>query len=220
MKTARNPEDLLRNWDFEVNNIPPEESILPHRFELQALRLLAKGAPVSAEMLAAKLGIPSNLTQLVFDASTGKGEWDREGRLIGSALSLIPTQHRFKVMDKDLFAWCAHDTLFLPGLLGMTAKVVSPDPLNGELVQLVITPTGPESYIPDTAVLSIFQGTEPATGPESAVCTNSHYFISRVSAEAWAKDRQGIEIKTIEDAFDLVKQNLLDAIQPILDQLE
>lgn len=101
--TTRTPEDLLRDWDLEVNQIPPEESILPHRFELQALRLLAKGAPVSAEMLAEKLGIPSNLTHLVFDASRGKGEWDREGRLIGSALSLIPTPHRFQVMDKNLF---------------------------------------------------------------------------------------------------------------------
>jgi hypothetical protein len=101
----------------------------------------------------------------------------------------------------------------------MTAEVVSPDPLNGDLIKLVITPEGPETYIPKSTVLTIFQATEPATGPTSAVCVNSHYFTSHVSAEEWSSNRPGVTIMTIEEAFAQVKQNLLDVIQPILDQL-
>ena len=153
------PEELLRKWDFETNQIPLEESTLPHRFEFQTLRLLAKGEPVSAEMIGAKLGIPAKLAQTVFEGSRGKGQWDSEGRLIGSALTLVPTPHRFRVVNKDLYTWCAHDTIFLPGLLGMTAQVSSPDPLNGDLIKLVITPEGPEAYTPKSAVLTIFQAT-------------------------------------------------------------
>jgi alkylmercury lyase len=214
------PVELLRKWDFETNQIPLQESTLPHRFEFQTLRLLADGEPVSAEMIGSKLGIPTKIAQSVFEASRGKGQWDSEGRLIGSALTLVPTPHRFRIMDKELYTWCAHDTIFLPGLLGMAAEVVSPDPLNGDLIKLVITPEGPETYSPKSAVLTIFQATEPATGPESAVCANSHYFTSIGSAEAWSKDRPGVTIMSIEEAFAQIKQNLLDVVQPILDQLQ
>ncbi len=216
----KSPVDLLRKWDFDVNQTPLEESTLPYRFEFQTLRLLANGKPVSAEMVGSKLGIPKKIAQAVFDASRGKGEWDSKGRLIGSALTLVPTPHRFRVMDNNLYTWCAHDTIFLPGLLGMTAEIMSPDPLNGDLIKLVITPKGPESYTPESAVLTIFQASEPATGPTSAVCTNSHYFTSQASAEAWSHDRPGVTVMTVEDAFSHMKRILLDPVQPILDQLE
>jgi alkylmercury lyase len=214
------PEELLRKWDFDTNQTPLEASTLPHRFELQTLRLLAEGEPVSAEMIASKLGIPDHIAQSVFEASRGKGQWDKEGRLIGSALTLVPTPHRFRIMDRDLYTWCAHDTILLPGLLGTIAEVKSPDPLNGDQINLVIGPQGPETYTPRSAVLTVLQATEPATGPESAVCTNSHYFTSRASAEQWSKDRPGVVILLIEDAFAQVKQNLLDVLKPILDQLQ
>ena len=123
-------------------------------------------------------------------------------------------------MDRDLYTWCAHDTILLPGLLGTVAEVESPDPINGVRINLTISPQGPETYTPKSAVLTVLQATRPATGPESAVCTNSHYFTSRVSAEEWSKDRPGVAIMLIEDAFAQVKQNLLDAVQPILDQLQ
>lgn len=214
------PEELLRKWDFEANQTPIETSTLPYRFELQALRLLAEGYPVSAEMVASKLEIPAVIAQSVFEASRGKGQWDKEGRLIGSGLTLVPTPHRFRIMDRDLFTCCAYDTILLPGLLGTVAEVESPDPLNGNQINLIIGPQGPETYTPKSAVLTVLQVTEPATGPESAVCTNSHYFTSRASAEEWSMDRSGVGIMLIEDAFGQVKQNLLDAVQPILDQLQ
>jgi len=216
----KSPVDMLRKWDFDVNQTPLEESTLPYRFEFQTLRLLANGEPVSAEMVGSKLGIPKTIAQAVFDASRGKGEWDSDGRLIGSALTLVPTRHRFRVMDNNLYTWCAYDTIFLPGLLGMTAEVVSPDPLNGDLIKLVITPKGPKTYTPKSAVLTIFQASEPATGPTSAVCTNSHYFTSQASAVAWSHDRPGVSILTVEDAFSQMKRILLDPLQPILDQLD
>ena len=84
---------------------------------------------------------------------------------------------------------------------------------------MVIAPDGPKTYTPDSAVLTSFQATKPATGPESASCVNSHFFTLRDSAEEWSKDRPDVTIMLIEEAFTLVKQNLLDVVQPILDQL-
>lgn len=213
------PERLLRDWDLEANNTAIEKSTLPHRFELQSLRLLARGEPVTPEMIATRIGIPEQLAQAVFELSRGKGQWDEEGRLIGSALTLVPTPHRFSVLDKDLYTWCAHDTILLPGLLGVTARIESPDPLNGNLIKVAIGPTGPETYSPGSAVLTTYQTTEPATGPASPACTNSHYFTSRASAQAWSRDRAGVTVSTIEDAFARIKQYILDPLGPILEEL-
>jgi alkylmercury lyase len=214
------PERMLADWDLEANGTPIEKSTLPHRFELQTLRLLAKGNPVTPEMIATKIGIPTQLAQAVFDVSRGKGQWDEEGRLVGSALTLVPTPHRFRVLNADLYTWCANDTILLPGLLGAVAEIESPDPHNRNLIKLVIGPNGPETYSPESAVLTTYQATEPAVGPTSPVCTNSHFFTSSVSAEAWSHERSRVSVTTIEDAFAQIKQNLLDPLKPILDALD
>jgi alkylmercury lyase len=213
------PVQLLKEWDLEANRTPPEESTLPHRFEIQSLRLLARGRPVTPEMIASELGIPAQLARSVFEASHGKGQWDEQGHLIGSALSLLPTQHRFRVKSANLYTWCAHDTILLPGLLGMVAEVVSPDPVNGNAINVVIGPDGPKTCSPASAVLTTYDASEPATGPASPVCMNSHYFTSNASADAWSKDRSRVRVTTVEDAFAQVRQNLLDPLRPILDEL-
>jgi len=120
----RYPIELLTTWDFENNGIPPSESTLPARLELQALRLLAEGQPVSPERLAAKLDLPVTIvTAIFYQKRASAGEWNNEGHLIGSALTLVPTQHSIRVKSQELYAWCAFDTLMLPGLLGESAQV-------------------------------------------------------------------------------------------------
>jgi alkylmercury lyase len=135
-------------------------------------------------------------------------------------LTLVPTAHSFKIGDRDLYAWCAQDTIFLPGLLGVTAEVTSPDPQSRELIKVAMTPDGPTAYSPESAVVTFLEAAEAAVGPESAVCTNSHYFTSEASAAEWSRNRPGIAILSVEDAFARMKKNLLDVLQPILDQME
>ena len=47
---------------------------------------------------------------------------------------------RFEVDGHTLSTWCAWDTLFIPEILGCSARVTSADPENGETVHLVVTP--------------------------------------------------------------------------------
>ena len=39
-------------------------------------------------------------------------EFDTHGALIGNALTLKPTRHRFRVGGRQLYAWCSLDTPF------------------------------------------------------------------------------------------------------------
>ena len=56
-----------------------------------------------------------------------------------------------------MWTWCAWDSLFIPEILGRSARVTSPDPETGEIVRLVVTPDGIKSVVPDGAVVSFIQ---------------------------------------------------------------
>ena len=81
-----------------------------------ALRLLARGAPVTTAELAAAAGVdPTDLT----DAPAGQDiEYDDEHRIVGWGLTLIPTPHAFMVDGHRLYTWCAADTLMFPAIIG------------------------------------------------------------------------------------------------------
>ncbi len=55
-------------------------------------------------------GVPSEL------------EYDAQGNLVGSGLTLVPTAHQFRVEQRALFAWCAFDTLTYPVELHLSAQ--------------------------------------------------------------------------------------------------
>jgi len=57
-------------------------------------------------------------------------------------LSLPDTAHTLEVNGVRLHAWCAWDTLFLPGILHASAEVRSLDPQTEEAVELIVTPRG------------------------------------------------------------------------------
>ena len=61
-----------------------------------AIRLLAEGEPVEIERLAAASGWPPDAVQAALDEQTS-AERDDRGRLVGLALTLRPTRHRFTV---------------------------------------------------------------------------------------------------------------------------
>ncbi len=217
----KDPVDLLTSWDFAHNGIPPNESTLPARLELQALRLLAEGQPVSAERLASKLNLPVTLVNAIFNQKrTMAGEWNDEGHLVGSALTLVPTPHSFRVKSQDLYAWCAFDTLLLPGLLGETAQIKSPDPISGELILLTITPSGVTERVPDTALISIDLSGSQITGPQSIGCQRMHFFYSQKTAGQWQKKQESTTLMTLDEAFQLVREKVYEPMKTALDEMD
>jgi alkylmercury lyase len=132
---------------------------------------------------------------------------------VGAALTLNPSPHRFRVNGNELYAWCALDTIFLPGLLGETAEVESPDPITGETIRLTIAPDGVRDYRPTNAVLSIavpgVSCSREQTGPQSDACRQIHFFRARETAETWLKDHPGLAIFTVEEAWQLANEGWL-----------
>ncbi len=204
-------EEIKQAWQKRH----PERSAEQYRFADTLLRLLSEGVPVSAERYAAEVNVPVEQIQEGFkQAQVSGAEFDEDGNLIGNALTLKPTRHHFKVDGKQLYAWCSLDTLFLPGLIGKTAQVESTDPITGETISLTISSEGVSNLTPATAVSSIIvpgmtsncESCVPhQTGPESAVCSQMHYFASGASAERWLQDHPDVAVLTVQEAFELAK---------------
>lgn len=223
-----NIEDVIEAWKSRIDNdSDTEHSLLYEGNPLTSLLLglLAEGHPVSAAHLAGRSGLPLAEIETAFKRFEERGgEFDEQGNLIGAALTLNKTPHRFFLNGKELFTWCSLDALFLPGLIGNPAEISSTDPVTGETIHLTITPEGIADFRPITTVLSItvpglscctdgFCG--PKTGPQSEACSQMRFFASRESAEVWLRDRPGIAVLSVDEAWQLAKRNWLERSQQL-----
>lgn len=208
-KLAKDPERVRRGF------------YLAHHL----LRLLAEGRPVTAADLAARANLPLEVVSDTFqEIKKQGGEFNEAGHVVGNVLTLKPTPHRFVVNGRTLYAWCALDTIFLPGLLEETAEVESTCPVTGETIRLTITPDGVTQYSPAGTVLSIAvpgvscNREEPAGEADRAIraresCQEMYFFGSRTAAEKWIKDYPGVEIFTVEEAWQLARVHWIDRRQ-------
>jgi alkylmercury lyase len=104
------------------------------------LRLLSRGEPVTIAELAAAAAHPTDHVQRAI-AGWNDTAYDQEGRIVGWGLTLRPTPHRFNVDGKQLYAWCALDTLFFPAVIGRAARIESLCAATGIAIRLTVDPT-------------------------------------------------------------------------------
>src|SRR5438132_12893407 len=71
----------------------------------QLARLLVQGRPVAPELLARLLHRDLDEVRAILQAHP-ELEYDAQGNLVGSGLTLVPTPHQFQVEQRTLFAWC------------------------------------------------------------------------------------------------------------------
>jgi alkylmercury lyase len=118
------------------------------------------------------------------------------------ALSGMP--HCLEVDGRQLCAWCAWDTLFLPELLGRTVDVSSRCPTTGEAIRLRVAPDGVHGLVPADAVLSFLRPTERFDANTiHSFCHFVHFFASRQAAEPWMARHRGTFALSVEDAFEI-----------------
>jgi hypothetical protein len=120
------------------------------------LRGIARHGGISADEFGRELGLEADAAQAAFRSLVPSGlEVDDQGRIVGAALTVREKPHRVRLGDRQLYAWCALDTLFIPGLLGEDAEVESTCPVTGERIEVSVPPKGAVSWSPPGAVLSV-----------------------------------------------------------------
>ena len=130
-------------------------------------------------------------------------------------LSLNDHPHDFEVDGRDLHAWCAWDTLFLPEVLGQTAHVVSKDPATGQEVRIKVTPDGVEQAQPEGVLVSVVIPDEElgssgdAEQIQSVFCNFIHFFTTEDAATEWFSERDmPVSFLTLDEAVKLGRLHL------------
>jgi alkylmercury lyase len=205
----RNKEELIEAYREAFDAIPQEALELDLRVTVKTMQALAEGKPVSPDQLAEIWEMPLEQVLMVLDraVTAGRAVINAQGDLVGGVLSLVPTAHRISVEGEQLYAWCAYDAIYAPGVIGRPAQVVSKDPVSGDPIEMTITPEGVENLRPEGAVVTVV-GPEADVrgGLESPRCSQMLFFGSRDSAEKWRQDRAGVSILTVEEVFEIARQ--------------
>ena len=164
-------EEARRAWSAHYEGLSQEQidqRVLGFAVLIEGI---ARRGSVSPDEFASKLGVdPSRASEVFRDLATMGVEVDDQGNIVGAALTTRQTPHRVRLKGKeDLYAWCALDTLFIPGLLGEEAEVVSTCPVSGETVRVTVAPDGVRDCSPPEAVLSVVvpSAGHRLTGPAS-----------------------------------------------------
>lgn len=175
---------------------------------LAVLERLADGIPASPDDLAAATGLPVDEIRRLVAASASIGYEVRDGAIIGAALTLNPTAHRFRVRGNDLHTWCGFDALFIPLLIDERAEVRSTCPVTGADIHLRVEADGSVHDVTPAETVIAVVGSEvtsccPTTGPGSAICTQMPFLSSRRAGEVWLRGRDGVAVLDLESAMEV-----------------
>jgi alkylmercury lyase len=162
--------DAKEAWASEYAGLTREEIDQRVRGFGAMVRGIAEDGVLSVERFAERMGLDIEPAREVFAGLFAAGmQKDESGNIVGAALTALETPHKMRLAGKELYAWCALDTLFIPGLLGETADIESTCPSSGETVRLTVSPARVESAEPAGAWLSVLLpgGSSRQLGPAS-----------------------------------------------------
>jgi alkylmercury lyase len=213
MTTGRDPEAAsmtqidIREIGDQLVAARPALDAAQQRIAITLYRLLAEGEPVAAHQLAEHAGAPVGAVDEFLAAHPGV-YLDDETRVIGFwGLALSGMPHRLTVAGRELRAWCAWDTLFLPELLGEAASVTSTCPTTGETVGLDVTPEGVRSVSPAGAVLSFLRREETFDADTiETFCHFVHFFVDEAAVREWTARHPGTFVLSLEEGAELAHQ--------------
>ncbi len=174
------------------------------RLSLALYRELARGAPVSLPSLADRVEMPAETAVRQLRSWPGV-YYDGEQRVVGFwGLTIAPMPHRLRADGRELYAWCAWDTLFLPALLGTSVEVESSCRATGAPVRLTVTPHGVESAQPAGLSVSFLLPEAEAMNANviTSFCHYVHFFSSREAAQPWLDEHPETFLLSLADAYE------------------
>src|SRR5258708_25010436 len=170
----------------------------------QIMRAMAEtGQPLAPVHLARRLQM-SQESLTAHLARVPDTEFDTQGNIVGWGITLLPTQHQFRLKERPLFTWCAFDTVLFPPLLQVEAHVQSICEASGQPITFVAPRSGEiADLFPATSVLSLILPTERCDFVRGTFCKQSLFFHSEEAASPWMALHPDAVLLSVEEAARL-----------------
>jgi alkylmercury lyase len=133
-------------------------------------------------------------------ASVPDTEFDAQGNIVGWGITLLPTQHQFRLKERPLFTWCAFDTVLFPPLLQVEAQVQSVCETSGQPIAFVATPEGIVDLLPPTSVMSLILPDARCDCVRGTFCEQSLFFQTKEAASFWMALHPNAVLLSVEEA--------------------
>ena len=169
--------------------------------------LMSTGEPVEPAEIAKAVGsVTLNLVNERLSSWPGVFR-DDGGRVVGfwgHAIKKLEPEYRLVADGKTTYAWCALDTLFIPGIIGKAVRVEATDPISGEPVSLVVDREGAREIDPAGAQVSMVIPDGPfGYDVIESFCHKVLFFASEESGSKWIAEHKNTTLLTVEQAFEL-----------------
>ncbi|HEX2646748.1 MAG TPA: organomercurial lyase [Candidatus Dormibacteraeota bacterium] len=169
-------------------------------------RLIGEGAAAPVAQIARAAGVSAGLVERRLASWPGvyrNAKGDVAG-FWGHAIAPLDPEYRLRIDGKTTYAWCALDTLFIPGLIGRAVRVEANDPVTGQPVSLTVDGNGVRDLEPASAVVSMV-GPDGPFGYDviESFCHRVFFFASPESGQRWTSKHEGTLLISVPEAFEL-----------------
>jgi alkylmercury lyase len=138
-------------------------------------------------------------------------EVDQRGEILGWGFTLVPTPHQVQIRGKQLFAWCAFDTIQFPPALPVEAHIQSTCLQTGSPIRFAITSEGEVRHLTQTqACMSLIvpdqcgnEGDTPSV--RTMFCEQSLFVQSEEAASTFLADHPEAFLLSLEEAARLAR---------------
>lgn len=170
---------------------------------------LLGSVPLTVDQLAHLVELSPERVLAVFARLPGIARFDEEGRVVGLlGLSTQRTPHNFEADGRRAYTWCAWDSLFIPRVIGLTARVASHCPFTGTPVRLVVGPDGVLEASPPDLRVSFWVGCGPERGQGvvATCCPHIHFLGTAAAAERWVSCHPGGLVLAGDEAWEVARR--------------
>ena len=123
---------------------------------------------------------------------------------MGHAIGNLVGEYRLVAGGKTTYAWCALDTLFIPGIVGKAVRLEASDPVTGKPVSMVVDREGVREVKPAGALLSMVVPDVPfGHDVIESFCHRVLFFASEETGNQWIAGHEGITLLSVEKAFEV-----------------
>ena len=207
-KTDAGEDTYLHRVGHAIKAAMPTLDKTDQQIATAVYRLISRGQPVDAAAVAESVGGGVTVVYVNERIDSWPGVFrDDSGRVVGfwgHAIAKLDPEYRLVADDSTTYAWCALDTLFIPGILGKTVRVEASDPISGEPVSAVVDRDGVREISPAGALVSMAIPDAPfGYDVIESFCHRVLFFASDQTGAKWIARHTDARLLSVDEAFEL-----------------